>query len=149
MKRDMNDAADHTSGESGSSDRLILRRAAILFGVSAVVAVVSEVLEAQFVRSSEVLLKYAGALLAGLSAGAVVVAFMALAVTGAAAASIGARALMERGVSRRAIRGTVAVAIAALIGVLFVFLPFCLGSLADGTYECVPLATRLLDKLTG
>ena len=126
-----------------SLDRTILPRALALFIVSVAVTVVAEWAEPRLLSSSHVQLRYVGALAAGASAGGVGFAFIGLALAAAAAASLGVRRLMSRGVSRKTIRNSVIGAVVCLLLGLFVFLPFCLGSLPEGTYDCIPLAKRL------
>jgi hypothetical protein len=136
---------EHGDQEQGLAalDRAILPRAVMLFVVAAAVAIAGEMLAPGLLESPNIAIRCSGAIASALSTGAVCFAFMGLAVAAAAAASQASRRLRAYGVSPLTIRTAVVLLLGALIVGLFLFLPFCLGSLHEGTYDCIPLATRL------
>ncbi len=127
--------------------RILLSRATALFVIAVAVTIIAEWAKPRLLSSSHVPVQYLGAIVAGVAVGGVGFAILGLLVATAAAASLGVHQLRARGVSRNAIRNCIVAGMALLVAGFLVFLPFCLGSLPEGTYDCVPLATRLVNWL--
>lgn len=144
------DLSEHTPPEEPVAfERLILPRFAKLFILCVVVAVGAEVGKSYLTNIERADVRMLRMVLHALSTGAVGFGILSLIYTIASAASIKRHELEQRGVRRTAIRAVVIAGLVLVVLALFLFLPFCLGSLSEGTYDCIPLARRMVRAVNG
>ncbi len=136
-----------STNSAAAFDRAVMPRAFTFFGVFVCVAILGRWLKPILLHSSNTVVRYSSVVVAGIEGFAVAFAFICLAIGVAAAGSLVSQRFIERGVSATTIKAVVAVSLLVFVAALFIYLPFCLGSLRDGTYDCIPLGTRMMNAL--
>ena len=127
--------------------RIATRGTAMLIGFIAL-AVAGDIGRRYLVESRSPVLRRVAVLAAVISDGAIGFGITMLIFVLAAGASITSRILISHGASSRTISAALVGGVLLLVAVSVIFLPFCLGSLREGTYDCIPLARRLITWLS-